>query len=374
MKSALNRILHPLRWILLPVNVLLVALTVFAGYGGCINPDITTVGSMAAMFFPILMIINWVVGALMLILWRKLSLLNLLGALACWGPTSTVCPLNLFRPSMAAIENWPTPTFKVLTFNVYDFRNTDTDDSDSPKQNATLQYILDSQADIVLLQEALDIGREGWCGINRHQVEMIDSVYPYNTMTMRGMVVLSKVPFERVIVAVTDPNQLDLCRYDFQFDGGQKLTLLSLHMQSFGLDDHDKAIYRNITHADGHAEIADIRHSLIRKLSQAFRLRAVQAQDVRQAINHAQTDNIIVCGDFNDVPLSYTSRLIAADDMTDAYSKAARGMAITYHINRFYFRIDQMFYRGNISALRTDVGKFSASDHYPLSTIFCFEQ
>lgn len=90
---------------------------------------------------------------------------------------------------------------------------------------------------------------------------------------------------------------------------------------------------------------------------------------VRQYVDSV-SDPVLLCGDFNDIPGCYAYRVIAGGDMTDAYRAAASGPAITYHADRFYFRIDQMMCRGDLTPLRVWRGTIPSSDHYPLIGYF----
>ena len=60
-------------------------------------------------------------------------------------------------------------------------------------------------------------------------------------------------------------------------------------------------------------------------------------------------------------------------DMKDAYAENAFGPTITYHGNRFYFRIDQVLYKGDMKAVDIERGDIESSDHYPLLTTFVFD-
>lgn len=54
---------------------------------------------------------------------------------------------------------------------------------------------------------------------------------------------------------------------------------------------------------------------LIRKLAEASAIRAPQADAIAHEITTSPHPSIIVCGDFNDTPISYTHRTIAQDLM-----------------------------------------------------------
>ena len=75
---------------------------------------------------------------------------------------------------------------------------------------------------------------------------------------------------------------------------------------------------------------------------------------------------MIVCGDFNDTPLSYSHHVFNRF-MTDAYAKSGVGMGITYHEHRLYYRIDHIFCSRNITPLYTWIDRIQKdSDHYPV--------
>ncbi len=356
------------------VNGVACVALVFSAYGGKINPAHTTVGSIAAMVFPVMLVV--VIALLALNLWRcrRLAVLDLLALAVCWNPLLDFCPLNFSRPSAAEIQADSVPSLNVLTYNVYGFAPFASSAGDTTRQaNSTLEYVLAQDADVVLLQESLqNIGNNPVVkDITAAQQEILAVRYPYRYINVRGMGILSKYPFEHVPLHYDDEWSFDVCRYDVRIGRGV-IHLFNLHLQSIGLTNDDKELYRRIT--DGSAEsdadaMRNIRSGLIAKLSAAFRSRAVQAEVVRGFVDEAG-GNVLLCGDFNDIPGCYASRVIAGDDMADAYREAGLGPAVTYHADRFYFRIDQMFYRGEILPLRVWCDRWPSSDHYPLRAIF----
>ncbi len=360
------------RVVTMAANLLLAAVLVFSAYGGMINPMRTTVGALAAMLFPALLFFTLIVLVFNLIWSRRNALVNLVSLLACVSPILTFCPMNFFRPSVESIEKSDVRTLKVLTFNTLNFYTYGDGESGhllSPSGNPTFEFLLQQDADIVLCQEANDIHHAEAYGVTTRQHSMLMERYPYNRVTSRGMAILSKYPFREVSVDVTDRNQLDLCRYDVAVDGLDTLHVFNLHMQSLGLTPSDKAIYRHITQGETSDGMRQIRTSLIGKASAAFRSRAVQAHDVRQAIDQV-SGPVIVAGDFNDIPDCYALRTIRGHDLTDAYRAAGLGPCITYHADRFYFRIDHILSRGNLKPLRAWRGDCLTSDHYPMEAIF----
>lgn len=347
-------------------NSLLATALLSAAYGGIINPVTTPSGAIIAMAFPIMLLLTITVAVINLIWMRRMAIINGIALLLCAGPIYTFCPLNIFRQSEKSIVESGEQTLKILSFNVFNLYNFS--DGNSPDGNQTIDYIFQEDADIVLCQEAAGILTPGNPQVDDRHLEALLGRYPYVTANERGMALLSKYPFQQIDVDFSDKENLDLCRYDLSVDG-RTIHIFNVHMQSIGLTTHDKELYRHITEGEASGEMKEIRSGIIAKLSAAFRSRAAQAADVRRAID-ATNGTVLLCGDFNDIPGSYATRVVAGDDMTDAYRHAGLGPAITYHADRLYFRIDHMFYRGEIEALRTWTGDCQSSDHYPIIAIF----
>lgn len=367
-KSRAKRTLH---YIGLAANILLAAITIFSAYGGIMNPLKSAVGAIAAMTFPFFLLLTVVITVINAIWFRRSAVVNVISLIICAGPIWTLCPLNLFRPGLEEIRNEKAPTLKIITFNTLNFNTYESNAESniiSESDNPTFKYIMDEDADIVICQESEDLAKDEIHGVSVSRHAMMLSRYPYRDVSKRGMAILSKYPFKKVEVSVTDRNQLDLLRYDVIL-GVDTLHLFNVHMQSIGLTQQDKELYRHITEGEKTGDIHEIRSSLLNKLAHAFKLRAVQAVDIRKALDSV-SGNVMLCGDFNDIPDSYAARTIQGSDMTDAYSHAGLGPTITYHADRLYFRIDHIFYKGNLDALRTWRGSCTSSDHYPLICIF----
>ena len=82
-----------------------------------------------------------------------------------------------------------------------------------------------------------------------------------------------------------------------------------------------------------------------RKIARASEPRAKQADIIADFINKNKDRNIIVCGDFNDTPVSYTYQTIAnAGNLDDAFVKAGNGLGRTFNRHAMVVRIDHILY------------------------------
>lgn len=350
-------------WTLL--NIVCGLCTLLAGYGGYINPDKFALAQLANMTFPGWIVLTLILLAVNLFIRKKLAWLSVAVLVACIGPILTISPLNFTSRSLSPDDD--SRTFTLLTYNVYNFR--DNQGVNPEWGNRTLSYILSTEADIVCLQESSNLNGVG----KKAQRDSINSRYPYRLYSNRsGKVLLSKYHATEIDTPQPDWGSGSFCAYNVEVEG-HEVTVVNCHLQSIGLTDDDKELYRELTDKElrnpSRSELSKVKNGIVTKLLAAFRIRAQQARYIKEFLA-TRKGNVILVGDFNDVPGSYAYRTIKSDGLKDAYSECAFGPTVTYNDNRFYFRIDQMLYRGDLEAVRIKRGDLRSSDHYPLLATF----
>lgn len=352
--------------------------TVFSAYGGFFDPYEVPVAALALMVLPALLITGIIVAVIDLIFWRKATILIAASWLVSLPPLLVFCPLNISSPVIGEQKN--DTTFMVLTYNIIHLWDTREDHKEYDR-NPTLQYILDTDADIVNLQEiaVADLDPNGWRPkrekVTKAQVDSLKAKYPYRFYKPNIAGFLSKYPVEAEELPIQVDSMPNIRLFKVNINGHQ-IHFYNVHLKSIGLSDDDKQFYRELydVPADEREikrEIKEAKTKLISKLASAFRARTREARILRQCIDSV-SGPVIVAGDFNDVPGCYAVRTIMGDDLHDAYADAAFGPTITYHENRFYFRIDQILYRGS-EIISINRGNCKSSDHYPMIATFRFK-
>lgn len=368
--------LATIRAIVAPVNVLIALLTAFAAWGGTIDPAVCVIGAIMAMTLPVMLILCVVMLVLDLVFWRKAALVIVASWICSAPPLLAFSPLNL--PMRPLTDEEKERSFTFLTYNVLnlnDFRGQDS----TRVSNATLDYILDTDADIVSLQECGAISEWPLWNITPEQIRTLRERYPYRLIDSYEVgTILSKYPF----VQFNEPTPPEYHK-KFLFVRinvkGHIVRLADCHLQSIGLTDEDKSYYRSVLHSKPRnedqlrEEVTQVKTRLISKLQDAFIHRRDQAILLRNMVD-SLPGNWIVAGDFNDIPDCYAVRTIMGKDMHDAYADCAFGPRITYHDKMFYFRIDQVLYGGDMHAVSIRRDRNPSSDHYPLLTTFVFDE
>lgn len=362
--------------ILLVVNILTAMSTLIAAYGGIVNPAHFVVPALMSMMLPGILIGGLAILIIDIAFKKQRMTMIIIGAWLISVPSLLIySPLNISSRKLTDDER--TRTFTLLTYNAlhfWDFRGNVPD----LERNATIDYILKADADIVNLQEVEFIKSWPLWRITPEQIKELDAKYPYRIVNVNNqLTVLSKYPFEYENIPIPSPMDVRMALFKFNIMG-RTVRLFNVHLESIGLSMADKALYQGLfdkspwSERTLRKELSDVKHQLISKLSTAFSKRADQALFIRNTIDSIG-GNFIVAGDFNDIQGCYAVRTIMGNDMSDAYAENAFGPTITYHGNRFYFRIDHVLYKGDMEAVDIKRGDSPSSDHYPFLTTFLLD-
>lgn len=348
------------------LSLILYGLTIVSAYGGYINPVDHALPSMMLLAFPVLIAATIVVGIVWTILRQfKIVLLTVVVVAVCSPQILAFSPINFNTETIEQGEK----TLKVLTYNIYYGRDWEKKDSVS---NRCLSYAINSNADIVCLQELCYLRLSKRTVINQAQIDSLKAIYPYIVETKGiDVMVLSKYPIEHIPHAGKRDYRVhrhEAYRVDVD---GNPLTLINVHLTSFSLRDEQLEVVENLIANNVEESAKEMKDSVYFKLSSAFKKRAICAEALRACIDTIPGD-MIVCGDFNDITSSWAYRIVSGEDMRDAYRDISSGPIITYHANSIPFHIDHILYRGNLQPVSFGKGTLKSSDHYPIYTVFKF--
>lgn len=359
---------HVLKILAKGASLILYAALIVSAYGGRIDPEWGALPASMTLILPYLVWATLAVSALWLISGKIfMGVGGALVLLICWGPATTASPLGHSKKP----DN-PAQTFRIMTYNM--IHGIDMENKDSAS-NRTIQYILDSDCDLVCLQELKQIDDKEIPLLTEAQKDSLKKKYPYQLGDPAlDTKLLSKYPatFEKGSKFIDGP--YDTERYTFYNVNikGHKLTIVNLHLRSFMLTTKERDVITEIKSIEGlKTSYREVKGDIRQKLKQGFVKRKQDALILRKAIDGIRGP-LIVCGDFNDVPESYAYRLIKGDDLKDAYVETNFGPMITYNQHAMWFHIDQILYRGALRALSVRKGSIKASDHYPLIAEFEF--
>lgn len=339
------------------INLLVVVAMNFCAYTSCLPPQDHPSTSYYGLMFPLFLILNSLFIPFWLIFKWKITLLPLLGTLLCAGSARAYFPLNLPKEP-------PQGSLKVLSYNVMAFGKGNIAEWE---QNPILNYILESDADILCIQEAQK-------ALVDKAFDRITEVYPYHSLELKAenyIVCFSKYP----ICSAEMINYPTRSNYSFAYQvlvGTDTLLVINNHLESYRLSQTDKSDYKSIIKNYKHPErngSEEKYFSLMEKLASHDSIRGYQVDSVAAYVERHVGQHIIVCGDFNASPISYAHHRLT-QTLNDAYTRSGNGPGISYHRSGMYFRLDHILVSPNITAYGAKVDRsITESDHYP---IFCY--
>ena len=352
------------------LNVLALIALLLAAFSDYISPFREVFFSYLGLFFPFIFLFNLVLFFLWLFIKQwKLAGLNFLVFLICIHSIHTYFPIH------RKTKDIPADCIKILTYNVMRFGQPDSKSKE--ESNKILQYIHDTDADIVCIQE-FGVSNNNPKMLSENNVNTALDKYPYHnieklkfpyTNEVFGVAVFSKFPIlsEKKAPYESAYNGSIVCELDIR---GKKVTLINNHLESNKLSVEERNNYYQMTQDPDSRSLDVFTKMMTKRLTPAFRLRALQAQIISGIIQENKNPYIIVCGDFNDTPISYARHKIKGN-LRDAFVDSGCGLGITYNRYRFLFRIDYILHGNNIKSYNCTVGKLRTSDHFP---VWCYLQ
>lgn len=311
------------------------------------------------LFFPIFAVGNAFSLVSWLLIHPKRAFVPIIGFLCCFSTLRAYCPLNF--PSSP-----PKNSIKVLSFNTMTFGF---GEKNAQGKNGVLSYIENSHADIACLQEAEYPG--DW-----------DKDYANLKKRMPYSKVLNNKPWHTFIRCISRYPIIGTDEIEFKDTGNgagifklllapkDTLYVINVHLQSDGFSPHDKTGYKEIVINNKTGQIKTTFISMLRKLSAASRKRGEQTDLVTKYIDRHEGKSIILCGDFNDSPVSYVHHELSKR-LKDAYVGTANGAGFSYDRDGILVRIDNILYSSDWKPYGAIVDRsIKYSDHYPIYTFF----
>lgn len=209
-----------------------------------------------------------------------------------------------------------TPTVRLVTNNVRSFQN----DAHRPVDSAgALAFLPRQQPDILLLQET------------RHDGYGAENAYYTAIKRASGLGKRHQLPRRSV---ATYADEIEFVAEEFKRSNGFQVTdvttaigvlrVINAHLESNRIS----AMVEDIGNADVGVEIGRA-ENMLRAYGGAAARRAEQATAIRRYVRESPHP-VIVAGDFNDVPSSYTYHRVLTPRLRDAWAEAGFGLGTTF--------------------------------------------
>ena len=234
-----------------------------------------------------------------------------------------------------------------------------------------LKLIHAQNADILCLQEFFEFESSNYYEPNIPAVKamgyqyyyFVPHYFRYKNAYRMGVAIFSKYPIiDTATVTYRTNSAADNLVYADIDVNGTKIRLITTHLQSVRFSPVDYEGINKIKNTEDRSLEAS--RTILSKIVKAYRFRSGQAEQVREEIDKSPLP-VIVSGDFNDVPNSYTYFTIRGD-LKDAFISRGTGIGKTLKMLGPTLRIDYILTDKSFSVKRFEKFNVPYSDHYPI--------
>lgn len=321
-----------------------------------INPAKVWYTSLFGLYYIPIVIINVVLLSMAVVRWSA----------SAWLPVIVLLPsFFFFLRHFVNFQDEHKPhtenTYKIITYNTGQYSSSDMEISPKECKRQVASYIESVNPDIACFQEFYTSSPSNISSFlpshphkHYHLVKVRDNYYFGNLIASKRPIVSSgKITFSK---------STNLAIYADVIFGKDTLRIYNNHLESFSLS--PSALVKTLrtgTHTISD-ELKDVHEKM--KISNIKR-----ASQVDKVLSHIQQSRYhsIICGDFNDTPMSYTYQQLRKVSK-DTFIEAGKGFSSTYSFLWPLLRIDYILVPDSYEVQSHLTPKIRYSDHYPVIT------
>lgn len=357
--------------------IIATVLFVVASLTTYVNPANWWHVGFVALLFPYLLIVLIILTIICLFFRPKFALIGIVAILLSYNNIGNLFAIGPAK-EFALVKD--EGHIRVMTWNVRRFAPYYADYFDPEHNNlsAIVEEVKNYAPDIICFQEFYTGNKKS------KNLELFQKMgYKYyafallkspNTSSNSGIIIFSRYPIlesyiydmpREISTHAEDPVAADI------LIGGDTIRVGTFHMQSYGFLNRDyQDLYRIKSQADTGLKAS---RNIYRKMRYAFTLRGMQADVIHEKISLSPYP-VVLCGDLNDVPSSY-SYVTIRGEFKDAFLEKGSGLGKTFMSGRSRFlswlptlRIDYIFTDPDIEVKQFRQVTKQLSDHRGLIT------
>jgi endonuclease/exonuclease/phosphatase family metal-dependent hydrolase len=353
-------------------NIVVASLLLLSCANAFLHPANWWIVALLGLLFPLLVLLVFGFLVFWILIGSRWAFLSLVTLILSWPNLSTFYAWN-FRAGFKAQKQ--ASALRILTWNVHYF-----DQMYRPKQQQQSQripiinFLKQQDADVLCLQEFFESNSPQYDSNINYIKQTLNYPYHYfvddyklpHNLYKVGPVIFSRYPIlatTRMEYNETSQTRASESLISTDLDvNGDTIRIYTTHLQSVMFRRKDYQYIEKIKKVED--SLLEASKSIVKKLRQAYSVRGSQAQTVRDELNHSPYPSIL-CGDFNDVPNSYTYFQIRGSRQ-DAFLQKGAGIGRTYASISPTLRIDYILADRQFSVLQCKKTEVSYSDHYPV--------
>lgn len=330
-------------------TLLILGISIFAYFAGKINPAENMFAAYISLGKPILIVINAFLLIYWLIRFRYWVWVPLIALGTNYEYISSM--YQIYNSTKYANDN----KLKVVTYNVHSFGDEIT--GYSAKEFANM--LNKDEVDVICFQEYRGNGDF----TNKDLYNTYSKTFPYSFIPEgKSQAIYSKYPIKQSQIIEFPKTNNGAIWTDLNVKGST-IRIINVHMQTTSFD----RMRSKAAQARG-ARNEDLENEIYAQYTDNFEAniirRAEQAKVIASVIE-ATEHSVILCGDLNDIPGTYTYETLKGD-LKDGFMTAGEGYGATYRYFHNILRIDYLFHSSSLQGIKYGVIPYEMSDHNPV--------
>lgn len=265
----------------------------------------------------------------------------------------------------AADDAFTVMSYNVKLFDLYNWSG------NSATRAKMFTMIAEQKPDILSLQEFYNEDTGEFRNLDSLK-QLLNLHYEHTeyTVTLRntdhwGVVTLSRFPIVNTGKIIFNNRNNNICIYTDIVKNKDTIRVYNLHMQSVNFGYADYKFLNNIAHGGDSDSELESSMNILRRMKRAYSKRARQAESIKGNMLVCPYP-VIVCGDFNDTPVSYTYRTLSSG-LEDAFMESGRGFGKSFENPFPVPRIDYILHSPQLQSWEfKTLNDEALSDHFPV--------
>jgi len=331
-----------------------------------ISPENFKFISIFGLVYSFSLIFNFIIIIIWLFVNYKMIIISIFSILIGWNHLSNTFQIH-FNSSSDSFQNFEVLSFNVRMFDKYNWI------SEDGTTNNILNFIEKQDADIVCIQEFYSNKKGNFDMDNKiskfskskfshiSYAKIGTKLYGYGIATYTRFKIVNKG-------TILFDNSENFSIFTDVIIAEDTVRIYNCHLESVHFEYEDYRFLDSLSAEKTKPNQYNGFKKIMSKVLKASQLRAKQAQILTE---HIKTSiyPIIICGDFNDTPVSYVYQKLSKN-LNDAFVENGYGFGSTYLYSFFSLRIDYILYSPFFESFNFKTHHIKVSDHFPITCKF----